>query len=41
MHLEVWWGSLRGRGLVRDESIDGRETLRWSLRKWGAKMGDR
>jgi len=39
MHVEVWWGSLRERGLVRDESTEGRNTLRWSLRKYGAKMG--
>jgi len=35
----VWWESLKGRGRVRDESIEGRKTLRWSLRKYGVKMG--
>jgi hypothetical protein len=32
MYIEVWWGNLSGRGLVRDESIEGRK-MRWSLRK--------
>ena len=29
-----WWGNLRRRDHLRDQTVDGRIILRWIFRKW-------
>jgi hypothetical protein len=34
MHAGFWWGNLRERDHLEDESEDGKMILKWIFKKW-------